>query len=59
MAQLVEGTPPTREVRGSNPANRKIFFANYQLYRKDENDGIAHHKKHFFKNQLIQYLVLS
>ena len=48
MAQLVEGTPPTREVRGSNPANRKIFFVNYQLYRKDENDGIAHLKMHFF-----------
>ena len=36
VAQLVEQSLPTPEVRGSNPVIGKIYLY-YQLYWKDEN----------------------
>ena len=40
MAQLVERSLPTPEVRGSNPVIRKLFYRTFvycQLSRKDKN----------------------
>ena len=55
VAQLVEQSFPTPDVRGSNPVISKTLYC--QLYRKDENKekerpGMAN----FFKKQRITIL---
>ena len=49
VAQLVERSLPTAEIRGSNPNIGKVLTTNCKLHRKDENKekrpGMPHLKK--------------